>query len=373
MMACLNNERHQFSDKFSKSLAYCNKVSRGTALHSQSLLNNDRVESLILQLFELGKLFIEKKMVTFTAQGACMYPCIRQGDIIYIQPKSAEDIEIEEVAVYRRNNHLFSHRTIAKGRNEKGHYIITRPDTAKYKDDGPSYNENILGVVTRIERKNRVFTPVKKDYNLLERIGVLFCLNYFCIRQYFLHKVIYLIIFLQQFKLYRLIARLFSKNLYKKINYMFSIPLHNKATDKFFKKVTESELVDLVSNNQNHSILRWKIALKVNSKQVASLSFILRPYNYKLDRCWLVEAQIGIRYRGTVIDEVLLAKTDELLRLMGVSVVFTRTCLKAYSEQMFFKGLGFKRIYACDDEALKNSVKPQATKEWLIMQRIVKS
>lgn len=369
-MVCLNNDHHQFCAKFYKSFPCCKEVDRSIAFHSLVLFNNPEPQSLILQLFELGKLFVEKKIVSFTAQGTCMYPCIRQGDIIYIQPKSAEDIEIGEVAIHRRNNHLFSHRTIAKGQNERGRYIITRPDTAKYGDDGPSYNEDILGVVAHIERKSRVLTPVKRDYNLIEKIWFGFCLKCFCFKQYLLQEIIYLITFLQQFKLYRLIAQLFSQNLYKKIDLIFSVSAYDKLTDRFFRKIPESELVDLVTNSDNNSVLRWTVALKANSKQVASLSFVFRPQNCKFSGWWLIEAQIRIRHRGTVIEKALFVKIDKLLRRMGASEIFVSVFSRAHLEQIFFKGLGFRQVYTYDDGILKDRVKRPLM--WLIMQRKIK-
>ena len=369
-MVCLNNDYHQLCAKFYKSFPCCKEVNKDTAFNSLSLFNNSEPQSSILQLFKSGKLFIEKKIVSFTAQGTCMYPSLRQGDIIYIQPKSAEDIEIGEVAIYHRDNHLFGHRTIAKGQNERGRYIITRSDTTNYGDDGPSYNEDILGVVAYSERKNRVLTPVKRDYNLIEKIWFSFCLKCFCFKQHLLRKMIYPITFLQQFKLYSLIAQLFSQNLYKKINFIFFVPAYDKLSGRFLRKIPESELVDLVTNSDNNSILRWTVALKVNSEQVASLSFVFRPQNCKFSGWWLIEPQIKIRHRGTAIEKELFVKIDKLLRRMGASEIFVSVFLRAHLEQILFKGLGFRQVYTCDDGVLRDRVKRPVTR--FIMQRKVR-
>lgn len=371
-MSCQNQEYQKFCAKFYKSFPCCQEIDRSTAF-SSLFHNNPEPQSLILQFFELGKLFVEKKMVTLTAQGTCMYPCIRQGEIIYLQPKSAEEIEVGEAVIYRRYNHLFGHRAIAKGQNEKGRYIITRPDTAKYGDDGPSFNEDILGVVAQKERKGKLLTPLKRDYNLIEKIWYGFCLKCFYLKQYLLKKIIFLITFLQQFRLYRLVAKLFLRTLDKKITFNFFTFAYDKVTDRFYKKISEQELLGLISNNDKNLISKWIIVLKINSKQVASLSFVFKPKTCGFGGWWLTEAQIKIRHRRTIIEKVLFDKVNELLRQMGASDIFASVFQNAYNrhlEQMFYRGLGFRQVYTYDDGVLKDKIKRRLVR--IIMLREIK-
>lgn len=358
-MSCQNTEFQGFCARFYKSFPCCREVDKDNAL-SSLFLDNPEPQSLILQLFELAGLFLEKKMIRFTAQGDCMYPCMRQGDVIYIQPKTIEEIQVGEVAVYRRHNRLFSHRAIAKGQNERGRYIITRPDTALYGDDGPTFNEDILGIVAKMERKSRILAPLKRDYNLMEKIWYGFCLKCSYFKQRFLWKIIYIAAFLQQFRLYRLIAELFSRNLAKRISFVFSTFAGGKVTSRFYRKVSEQELPELIRNNDKNSISKWSIALKINSKQTASLSFILRPANCEFSGWWLERARIMIRHRGTIIEKLLLDKADGLLRRMGVSGIFVsifENAYNAYLERMFYRGLGFRQVYTYDDSVLKDKIK----------------
>lgn len=321
------------------------KIDRNIGFDPAFLFTNSGRQSLIIQLFEIGKLFVDKEIVTFTVLGTCMYPCIRQGDVIYIQPKSVEEIQVGEVVVYRRNNRLFSHRAISEGSGEKGAYVITRPDTAKYGDDGPVFNADILGVVERIVRKGKTLEPIKKDYNLIEKLWLVFCLKCFSLKQLLLEKLIFFIVFLQQFGLYRLAAGVFFQNLKRDMVFTFSIPAHAKATDKFCRMVCEEELRGLISDSDGSPISKWTVTLKVNSKEAASLNFHVRPKGSKFYGWWLIGANIRIRHRGTVIEKALLGKANDLLKQTGALDIFAGVLRTSVLERMFLSGLGFKPIH----------------------------
>jgi len=322
------------------------KIDENAVLDPLFLFNGSAPESLIIQLFDLGKLFVDKEIVTFTALGTCMYPCICQGDIIYMQSKNVEKIQVGEVTVYRRNNRLFSHRAIAKGTDEKRAYVITRPDTARYGDDGPTFNEDILGVVARVERGGKIANPVKRDYGLIEKIWFGFCLKYFYFKQLLLQKTVFLAAFLQQFKLYRPAAGIFFQNLKKDMTFIFSVPAHSKVTDKFYRKVSEEELRGLISGSTDGLMSKWTIALKINSKETASMTFLLRDKSREFCGWWLVGAEIRIRHRGTFIEKALLDKVGGLLRQAGISDIFAGVLRKSDPERMFLNGLGFKPVHA---------------------------
>jgi hypothetical protein len=115
----------------------------------------------LLQFFDLREELIRKKLIKFQAKGMCMYPCARPGDILHIEYKRAEEMQIGQIAVYRKGNNLFGHRVTAKGYQENLAYILTRSDTAKGQSEGPIFNRDIAGVVCGIERKKRILPPEK--------------------------------------------------------------------------------------------------------------------------------------------------------------------------------------------------------------------
>jgi len=308
------------------------------------LFNGFSSESLIIQLFDLGKLFVDKKMVTFNAQGTCMYPCIRQGDTLYLQPKNSEQMQIGEIAVYRRNNRLYSHRVIAKGADGDRGFVITRPDTSEYGDDGPVYNADILGVVAQVGRNGNTFSVLKRDYDLTEKIWAGFRLKYFHFNQRLLQKFSFFVAFLQQFKLYRLLTGVFLRNANKDMVFVFSVPLRCNMADKLYQKVSEEELCRLISGNNDNLTLKWEAALRINSKDAAAMVFRLRLKSGKFYGWWLTGAKIRIKYRGSIVEKALLDKVDSLLKRSGISRIFASVFGRSKLGQLFLRNLGFKPV-----------------------------
>jgi len=305
-------------------------------------LNNAPETGFVVQLFELSKILVQKKMVKFHAQGACMYPCIRPKDNLYIEPKNIEEIKIGDIAVYRRHNRLFSHRTIDEGNNGGSNYIITRPDTAKSGNDGPIFAKDILGIVARIERKKKILGTTKKDYPLVKRVFSDIYIRYYYFRQYLCKEIVYIIGNLQQFKAYRSLARLLFIKSKKKFEFSLQAPISPKANSRFFREFSCEELLDSLKGES--PICKWRISLNVNSKPAGSLSFVFKPANCPFPGWWLSETKIRIRYRRTIIEEKLFERADELLRLLGLTKIFISVFKDAYLERRIFKNFGFKEI-----------------------------
>ena len=205
-MTCQNREHQKFCAQAYRHIPCCKDIDKREVTRDLFFLDNPGETGLIIQLFELGRLFAEKKIIKFHSQGICMYPCIIPGDVLRIEPRSANEIRIGDVAVYKRCNRLFAHRTINKGQKNNLNYIITRPDTARYGNDGPSFDKDILGIVSNVERKNRILDTARKDYGLGKQLILSFRFKAYCFRQYLFGKIVYIVTFIQQFKAYKKIA-----------------------------------------------------------------------------------------------------------------------------------------------------------------------
>lgn len=149
----------------------------------------NQTNGIVIRLFELGKILAEKGVVKFRVQGTCMYPCLREGDVLRVEPKNAKEIDIGDIAVYRRCARLFAHRAVNKGNNAGLEYIITRPDMARHGDDGQIFDKDILGIVAYVERRGKVLDTIKKDYTLLEKALLDFSLKRHYFRRYLLNKL----------------------------------------------------------------------------------------------------------------------------------------------------------------------------------------
>ena len=120
------------------------------------------VLSLVRASLELGRDLADKDAVVFRSQGTCMYPAVRPGDLLVIRSRRAADVRVGEIAVCRGPECLFGHRVIETGLMDGRPFIVTRPDrSGEGASDGPTFDENLLGVVVEIRRKGRS-APLEK-------------------------------------------------------------------------------------------------------------------------------------------------------------------------------------------------------------------
>ena len=364
-MTCKNSDYQKFCSQAYKYVPACEEIDKKNIPSSLFSSHNSNETGLVLQIFELGRLFVEKKMVRFYPQGTCMYPCIRPGDTLHIEPRSVDQIKVGDIAVYRRYNRLFAHRTIDKGNNNGLDYIITRPDTTKFGNDGPSFDQDILGIVARIERKRKILDTAKNDYPLVKRFLLNIYLRYYHSRQYLWSKIVYSISHVQQFKAYKKFAKFLFIKSKEKIEFSLQVPSSSKINSRFFRKISPEELLNLA--REENPIPKWMITLNINSKPAGFLSFISKPENCPFCGWWLSEARVRIRYRGTNLEKRLFQQADKLLNQLRISEISVGVFKDARLDRIIFKNMGFKEISTYEDNFLRDRNK--AAIERIIMKR----
>jgi signal peptidase len=89
------------------------------------------------------------KCLRFQAHGQSMYPLIRNGNIVVIEPGSAAALNIGDIVFYRRPWGTYVvHRLIKKGK--KATHLIMKGDNLTYYDE-PVLAEQVMGRAIRIE------------------------------------------------------------------------------------------------------------------------------------------------------------------------------------------------------------------------------
>ena len=109
--------------------------------------------SLAVAALDIGRVLADRDGVTFRAQGTCMYPAVRAGDVLRIRSCPADEVAVGDIAVCRTPDYLFGHRVVATGVSDGRAYVITRPDRSIQGEDAPTYDEDLLGVVVDIRRR----------------------------------------------------------------------------------------------------------------------------------------------------------------------------------------------------------------------------
>ena len=364
-MTCQDLNYEDFCGQIYASVPACEKIDKNNIPSSLFFLNNNLEAGLVLQMFELGRLFLEKKMVKFNLQGSCMYPCIRPKDILHLEPRSAGQIKAGDIAVYRRFNRLFAHRTIYQGRQGGEDYIVTRPDTARFGNDGASFDKDILGIVARLERDGVILGTRPKKYLLITKLFLDIYIYFIRRGADYWSRLAYWHSCLQKYKAYRALSGfLFS---HSKIEFCLQAPVSARPNSRFFRKLN---LEDLKGSLQGESALvKWKIILKVNSKLAGNLSFFLKPKACLFCGWWLYEAQLMARYRGTNVEKKFFNQINEVLKNLGIREVSLSVFKDAGLERTFFRNMGFKEAGVCKDIFLINKNKPVL--ERIIMKKTI--
>jgi signal peptidase I len=83
-----------------------------------------------------------------------MFPLLRKGDLLTVEPAPIEQIKRGDIVVYEFNEKWIAHRVIQINHNSEGLEFLLRGDTCVAFD--PLVNkENFIGAVTEFQRLNR--------------------------------------------------------------------------------------------------------------------------------------------------------------------------------------------------------------------------
>ena len=359
MMSCRDSEYKKFCAQIIGVVPFCQEVKLHKSQRMPSLWRIPDDGSLFFQLFDLNKIIIENNMIRFSSSGTSMYPCIKQGDTLYIEPKKAEQIKIGDIAAYSQSGVINAHRTIDKGKENGRDYIITRGDRRAPRVDTKIIDNDIMGIVSRIERKGRFLSTQEKRYNSIQNIFFEICIKSGIAKKYLFNNIVCFINYLQQVRIYKRIAKKLFSKLNKRIDFSMQVPLHDKINDIFYKVISSKEFISENLCFKGGIIPKFTVALNIDSKPVAFLSFIFRPKTCQFNGLWISGIKIPTVYRGLGLEEKLFCLIEDALKQLSISQILVSIPKNAYMEKKYFKNLGFEKasIYK-DDHFLQNNNSP---------------
>ena len=95
--------------------------------------------------------------VRFRPSGRSMYPSIREGELITVEPVVASDVTLGDIVLYRSQRGLIAHRVVGTSPTQSSvlspHYFL-RGDASLSRDETVT-PEQILGRVVGVERDGR--------------------------------------------------------------------------------------------------------------------------------------------------------------------------------------------------------------------------
>lgn len=241
---------------------------------------------------------LKGKEARLHVRGLCMYPQVRPGDVLCIEPRDMDKIVIGDIAVFYRHGKLFAHRVIEVGRNEGGYYIITRPDNAAGCDDGPRSGADVVGVVTAIERHGRVLDVPRQPYVGPQRI---WCgLAY---RAHLLFEQVYGVVVSALrgccgCRWYRfLVSGLF---VHMPVSFTLTAPLRPDMPQGLFRRILPEEV--------KGGVFSWRLMVKAGGKAAGYIAFKRVADQWAVD-----EVCLRLRYRATSIEGRAWQKVNEII------------------------------------------------------------
>lgn len=102
--------------------------------------------------------------------GSSMWPLITSSkDTVLIQPRLAESCHTGDIILYRRSSGLLVLHRLCRIKKD-GYYFVGDNQT---EIEGPLQAEQLLGVVTHIQRKGHTFSVKHPFYRIISRIWLI--------------------------------------------------------------------------------------------------------------------------------------------------------------------------------------------------------
>lgn len=258
-------------------------------------------------LFDLKRELLQTGQFTFKAVSWCMFPVVKKGDTLDVEPVAAKDLEIGDIPVYRSGNKLFAHRIVNKKVIDGKEYLITMPDNA---GDTNSENaeegvpaEEILGRISRINSGARIFSTEKRQVTWQDR----FMYSKDRVYNRFLEFIKRTVLMIQSSALYRFLSANVAGALENKINFQLVTPPNGRLVIYNYSPFEEIGSSDLEGCTSFHVLMRLR------DKPIGYAVFLKRPRACPHYGLWLGEIYIRLRYRGMGFEKILVEKAEGLI------------------------------------------------------------
>jgi hypothetical protein len=266
--------------------------------------------SLAVAVLDIGRVLADRDGVTFRAQGTCMYPTLRPGDVLRIRSCSPAEVAVGDIAVCRTPDYLFGHRVIVTGERDGHAYIITRPDRSRQGSDAPTFDDDLLGVVVDISRKGSSVplqpTASPRVLRWFHRVPLALVEAEPRGRR----RLIALAAHVQDRQPYRSLARRWYLHALPRLRFMVRVPVAPTLGEAVYR---ELDVGDFTAGETWHGrpVERWTLAAHMDSTR-APAAWV--TFARDRDGSWrATESYVRVRYRGTGLDDALLRQAETIL------------------------------------------------------------
>lgn len=111
----------------------------------------NRIDFLLLAT----QILAERNVLRFRAHGGSMYPFVRDGDVLQVEPVRLSSVRVGDVVLFQdAEDRLTVHRVIGIRRDRNRVALVTKGDSS-CRPDSPVYPEQILGRLTSVSREGK--------------------------------------------------------------------------------------------------------------------------------------------------------------------------------------------------------------------------
>ena len=275
--------------------------------------------TLLVASLEIAGALADREATTFLAQGTCMYPAVRPGDVLHVRTRTLTETTVGDIAVCRGPGYLFGHRVIRKETYCGRACIVTRPDRTRQGDDGPIFDEGLLGVVVGLERNSRRL-PVPRP-PCPEALSARPATRLYLLEQAFAMRAELpgVLAFAQQAVAYRWLSRRLLTLTRTVPSFEVRVPFLVHRVHDVYQVVPPEDFDPSNGIFQGRPLFFWSLSLlfRGNKRPAAEAEFVLRPPGCRYAGWWVHALRVRIRYGGVGLETDLLGKAEAILARSG--------------------------------------------------------
>lgn len=265
-----------------------------------------------------------------------MLPCICPGDMLTVVPKKMTDILQGDIVVFRRGNALFSHRTVFTGSENGIPYIVTRADNTETEDDGKIFEENVIGVVSRIQRKGRDVPQTKRSGSFTGRF-----LRFLLAVKYRLQARwrFYLASIFSLFR--RFEACRFFLSFGRPADYSLRVDIQFPVeSSRFMRKMSPEDFTRYYPSVEK-SLKKLKIVAYAENTQIGRISLVHQNHSGLFSGWWIVGTDLKLRYQGTDVERRFWMHVKRLFDKLLKTPLYISLDTRDLFRRLYFRQLGF--------------------------------
>jgi len=268
----------------------------------------------LTDLLEITDLLIRSQTFRFRVASWSMYPTLRKGDRLTVEPVSATSLQVGDVILYHICGRLICHRVVALDTAEAGPRIITKGDAA-VGCDAPLLPDQVLGRVVGVRPS---WHPAG---NLTMRIDPL--------RTRLIQSVAQGLLALQALRSYRRMMR-------PLLSHCFASYTGIPEGRRWFRyhRIGGRGIPELLKGHQ-----RFHLVAKLARICVGSLHIEAGP-----EGCWVTAFYVRIPYRGLGVASQLLALACHLASRSGTGRLLATVEVENSVTRSLFDKIGFRPL-----------------------------